>query len=606
MLAARRDRASGGLENGTGDGEVILDGCVTGDEALDELAVEADSGRAVELGDFGRHRARSERLEPPSDLADQDPVVGGLGEGAPEAILERVEGRERGRIAGDVLDERGEVDELLFLRAASSDFDDGEALQVLLLDDVEGVSRRERRGPGAIEERDDARIRSVARIVDERRAALLDPNEPDLGEAMHRLTNEDPRDAKPLDQDALGRHRRARRELAVEDRAGEPFEHVVGHVRPASGLQVVERHPNIVTWLPSWRKGDFLLVDEAASVGPWRRPGAAELRSALVKPIDLRSDTVTRPTRAMRQVMADADVGDDVYGEDPTVNRLEARAAEILGKEAALFVPSGTMANQIALQLLTQRSDEVLVGAGSHLETDESGAAAAWAGVQFRVVGTRGIYDLADFDAAWQPYDYHCPRTSVLAVENTHNRGGGRVFPQNDLLAVTGRARSRGLKLHLDGARLWNAAIASERSEAEISAPFDTVNVCYSKGLGAPIGSALASTKEAIEAARRFRKMFGGGMRQVGVIAAAALYALDHQRARLADDHDRARSLGDALRGVSAGATVLAVETNQVAIDTPNAAADDLVAACAETRRPRRRDGPAPDARGAPPRRRGR
>ncbi len=284
----------------------------------------------------------------------------------------------------------------------------------------------------------------------------------------------------------------------------------------------------------------------------------------------------------MRQVMADAEVGDDVYGEDPTVDRLERRTAEILGKEAAIFVPSGTMANQIALQLLTSRSDEVLVGAGSHLETDESGAAAAWAGVQFRVVGQGGLYDVADFDASFQPYDYHCPRTSVLAVENTHNRAGGRVFPQADLLAVTARARLRGLKLHLDGARLWNAAIASGKSEAEISAPFDTVNVCYSKGLGAPIGSALAGTKDAIDAARRFRKMFGGGMRQVGVIAAAALYALDHNRARLADDHDRARALGEALRGVSPGAHVLAVETNQMAIDTPNASADDLVAACAK------------------------
>jgi threonine aldolase len=300
-----------------------------------------------------------------------------------------------------------------------------------------------------------------------------------------------------------------------------------------------------------------------------------------VKTLDLRSDTVTRPTPAMREAMARAEVGDDVYGEDPTVDRLERRTAEILGKEASIFVPSGTMANQIALQLLTARGDEVLVGADAHLETDESGAAAAWAGVQFRAVGKRGPFDLADYDAAYRPYDYHCPRTSMLAIENTHNRAGGRVFPQADLLAIAGRARSHGLKLHLDGARLWNAAIASRRTEAEIAAPFDTVNVCYSKGLGAPIGSALASTKDAIELARRYRKMFGGGMRQVGVIAAAALYALENNRARLAEDHERAKSVGDALRGVSEFAHVLEVETNQVAIDTPNVAADDLVAACA-------------------------
>jgi threonine aldolase len=307
-----------------------------------------------------------------------------------------------------------------------------------------------------------------------------------------------------------------------------------------------------------------------------------DYRSRSMKPIDMRSDTVTQPTRGMRAAMADAEVGDDVYGEDPTVNRLEADTAALLGKEAALFVPSGTMANQIALQCLTRPGDEVIVGEEAHLEADESGAGAAWAGVQFRVAGKGGLFTAADLERAHRAPDYHAPRSALVAIENTHNRAGGRVFPEADVKAIVARARALGLALHLDGARLWNAAIASKRTEAELAAPFDTVSVCFSKGLGAPIGSAIAGDKAAMEAARRFRKMFGGGMRQAGVLAAAALYALEHHRARLADDHARALELGAALGDVSPRARVVAVETNQVAVDTAHAPAERLVEAAAK------------------------
>jgi threonine aldolase len=294
--------------------------------------------------------------------------------------------------------------------------------------------------------------------------------------------------------------------------------------------------------------------------------------------IDLRSDTVTRPTAAMRQAMADAEVGDDVYREDPTVRRLEERVAEITGKEAALFVPSGTMGNQIALLCHTQRGDEVVIGEGAHCAFYESGAGAAWSGVQFVVAGRGGLFTAAEAEAVIKPPHYYHPRTRLVALEDTHNRAGGRVFPEADARAITELARARGLALHLDGARIWNAAIATGRPVAALAAPFDTVSVCFSKGLGAPVGSAICGGAETIRAALRFRKMLGGGMRQAGVLAAAALHALERNRERLADDHAAARAIARALREVP-GAEVGEPETNIVNVDTPGVPAERLVEA---------------------------
>jgi threonine aldolase len=294
--------------------------------------------------------------------------------------------------------------------------------------------------------------------------------------------------------------------------------------------------------------------------------------------VDLRSDTFTRPTAPMRAAMAGADVGDDVWGEDATAALLEARAAEILGKEAALFVPSGTMANQIALLLHCRPGDEVIVGRGAHTRLYESGAGAAWAGVQFAEIGARdGTFEAADVEEACLPLDRNLPRTRLVAIENTHNRGGGTIWPRDRIEAVAALARARGLALHLDGARIWNAAIASGRPERELAAPFDTVSACFSKGLGAPVGSVIAGSAEAIERARRFRKMLGGGMRQVGVLCAAALYALDHHRARLADDHANARRLADGLARINGVCVEAArVATNIVIFELERVAAPEL------------------------------
>jgi threonine aldolase len=296
--------------------------------------------------------------------------------------------------------------------------------------------------------------------------------------------------------------------------------------------------------------------------------------------VDLRSDTVTRPSEAMREAMRRADVGDDVFGEDPTVRVLEAEVAKIAGKEAALFVTSGTMGNQLAIALHTRPGDEVIVGDGAHPVWYESGAGPALSGIQFAIAGTGGLYGPDDLDAAVKPRAYWCPRTSLACVENTHNRAGGRVFPQRDVEAVAARARAHGLALHLDGARLWNASVASKRAIVELAAPFDTVSLCFSKGLGAPVGSALCGTRDHVERARRLRKMWGGGMRQVGILAAAALYALEHNRARLADDHENARLFAERLARASGARVDLAgVETNIVNIDLERAHADDVVRA---------------------------
>ncbi len=285
--------------------------------------------------------------------------------------------------------------------------------------------------------------------------------------------------------------------------------------------------------------------------------------------IDLRSDTVTRPTPAMREAMARAVVGDDVYGEDPTVKELEERTAALLGKEAALFVSSGTMGNQLALLTGTRRADEVIVGEDAHMAFYESGAAPMLAGVQFAVAGTGGLFGADDVVRATKPSAYYHPRSSLVAVENTHNRGGGRVFPQRDVLEIAAVARRHGLGLHLDGARLWNASVATRLPPRELATPFDSVSVCFSKGLGAPVGSCFASDRDRVIAARRFRKILGGGMRQVGLLAAAALHALDHHVDRLAEDHARARRLAEALVGAPGVRLDPArVETNIVVFET--------------------------------------
>jgi threonine aldolase len=265
-------------------------------------------------------------------------------------------------------------------------------------------------------------------------------------------------------------------------------------------------------------------------------------------PIDLRSDTVTRPTPGMRAAMAAAEVGDDVFHEDPTVNELEERVARLLGKEAALFVPSGTMSNQIAIRVHTQPGDELLCDVNAHIYLYEAGAPAVLSGVTCRTLeGEHGILDPSQLEGKVRPVNDHSVRTRLVCLENTHNRGGGRVYPLEKVRAISTWARQQGLALHLDGARLWNAVVATGTPAAEWAGCFDTVSVCFSKGLGAPVGSALNGPREFIQRARRVRKVLGGGMRQAGVLAAAALYALENHRERLAEDHRNAQLLARAI-----------------------------------------------------------
>ena len=285
--------------------------------------------------------------------------------------------------------------------------------------------------------------------------------------------------------------------------------------------------------------------------------------------IDLRSDTVTRPTSAMRKAMAEAKVGDDVFGEDPTVNALQAKVAKILGKEASIFVPSGTMGNQLAIKSHTQPGDEVIIEATSHPYNFEGGASAVLSAVQFYCLrGVRGILDASQFEEAIRPDDHHFPVTKLICLENTHNRGGGTIYPLQKIAEITRFARSKGLLVHLDGARLWNASVASGIKPHEYAQWADSVSVCLSKGLGAPIGSLVAGTKPFIERVHRFRKMFGGGMRQVGILAAAGIYALDHHIERLKEDHRNAKRLAlglSEIQGVSIEPEH--VETNIVIFD---------------------------------------
>jgi threonine aldolase len=295
--------------------------------------------------------------------------------------------------------------------------------------------------------------------------------------------------------------------------------------------------------------------------------------------IDLRSDTVTRPSAGMRRAMAEAEVGDDQYGEDPTVNRLQERIAGLLGKEAALFVPSGTMANQIGLKLLTRPGDDVVVGDGAHIVWHESGAAAANSGVQFTVVGRGGLFTAHDFRAARKPQGHIVfPPTGLVAIENTHNRGGGVVFPQPDAVAICAAAHEFGVASYLDGARLFSAAAASGASLAMLARPFDIVSVALSKGLGCPVGSLVAGRRDDIARAVRIRRMFGGALRQAGILAAAGLFALDHNLGRLAEDHTNARLIAERLAGLPGIVLDLAtVQSNivifRLAADMPDAAA---------------------------------
>jgi len=273
----------------------------------------------------------------------------------------------------------------------------------------------------------------------------------------------------------------------------------------------------------------------------------------------------------MRRAMVDAEVGDDVFGEDPTVNRLEARVAELLGKEAAIFVPSGTMANQIAIRVLTEPGDEVILEADAHPFHYEAGGAAVIAGVTLRLVaGVRGVLDPAVVRGVVRPPNVHHAPPRLLSVENTANRGGGTVISVERCVELANVARDAGMHSHLDGARLWNAHVATGRALGEFATPFTVANVCFSKGLGAPVGSVWTGPRALAGKARRTRKMLGGGMRQAGILAAAALHALDHHVARLADDHARARALWEGLQ--TAGLDVEAApETNIVYVRVADA-----------------------------------
>ncbi|NQV73336.1 aminotransferase class I/II-fold pyridoxal phosphate-dependent enzyme [bacterium] len=288
-----------------------------------------------------------------------------------------------------------------------------------------------------------------------------------------------------------------------------------------------------------------------------------------MKVVDLRSDTVTRPDRGMLDAMMQAEVGDDVFNEDPTVLLLQEMVADLLGKDEALFVPSGTMSNQIAVALHTRPGDEVLLEAGSHIRNYESGAAAALWGVQLcPVSGKRGILAADDVIASirtgyeWEPV----PR--LLCVENTNNKAGGTIYPLDRILELGEVAKNHGLGYHLDGARIWNASVATGVSEKEIAAPFDTVSVCLSKGLGTPLGSVLSGNRTIMERARRIRKRLGGGMRQVGIVAAAGIYAIQNNRASLSDDHKKASVLATGLSSMkSVTLDIETVETNIVVFD---------------------------------------
>lgn len=282
--------------------------------------------------------------------------------------------------------------------------------------------------------------------------------------------------------------------------------------------------------------------------------------------VDLRSDTVTKPSEAMRQAMAKAEVGDDVFADDPTINRLQDKMAELLGKEAAIYVPSGSMANQTSIRSQTQPGDEIICHQDSHIYHYEAGAPAGLSGCSLKLLaGERGLFTAESVRAAIRPTDSHFPQSALIVVENTHNRGGGTIWSIDEIAKIRDVADEFNLKMHLDGARLMNACVATGHKPTDYTKYFDTVSICFSKGLGAPVGSVVASTKDMIRRVHRFRKMFGGGMRQGGIIAAGALYAIENNIERLAVDHANAKKLALAIAdmpGVSIHPET--VETNMV------------------------------------------
>lgn len=300
--------------------------------------------------------------------------------------------------------------------------------------------------------------------------------------------------------------------------------------------------------------------------------------------IDLRSDTITRPSMAMREMMAHAPVGDDVYGEDPTVNELQKKVAVLLGKEKALYVASGCMGNQLSIKAHTQPGDEIIVERESHIFNYETVAPAMVSNVQLNTIeGRYGIITAEQIKQAIRSREYYMPPTRLVCLENTHNRAGGTIYPIDEIRRIRDLVKSEGLLIHLDGARLWNACIATGISPQEYAQYFDSVSVCFSKGLGAPVGSAVAGSEEFIRKVHRYRKIFGGGMRQAGIIAAGALYALEHNRERLAEDHEKARYFAKEVSAISGFIVDMAsIQTNIVIIDvqrdglTPAAVLDTL------------------------------
>jgi len=298
------------------------------------------------------------------------------------------------------------------------------------------------------------------------------------------------------------------------------------------------------------------------------------------KIIDLRSDTVTRPSEAMRKAMYNAEVGDDGFKEDPTVNKLQEYAAELLGKEAALYVSSGVMGNQICLNVLTNPGDEVICDKDAHIFNYESGSPAALSGISlFPIDGKYGMFTAEQAEAALRPVSaYYMPRTKVIEVENTHNRGGGTVWKIEDIISLKNLAKKNNLFFNLDGARIWNASVATGISVKEFASHFDTLSCCLSKGLGAPVGSIIAGSKEFIEKAFRVRKAWGGGMRQVGILAAAGLYALQNNIERLKEDHEKAKYLAERINAnPNLDIDMKAVQTNILLFHPKNISVDQSI-----------------------------
>ncbi len=299
--------------------------------------------------------------------------------------------------------------------------------------------------------------------------------------------------------------------------------------------------------------------------------------------IDLRSDTVTRPSEAMRKAMYNAEVGDDVFKEDPTVNKLEQYAADLLGKEASLYVSSGVMGNQICLNVLTNHGDEVICERDAHIFNYESGSPAALSGIQLNPIdGKYGVISVEQVESFIRPASaYYMPRTKVIEVENTHNRAGGTIYPIENIIALKELAKKYNLFYHLDGARIWNASVASGISVKEYAKHFDTISCCLSKGLGAPVGSLIAGTKEFIKEAYRVRKAWGGGMRQAGIIAAAGLYALQNNIERLKEDHEKAKLLAERINAnPNLEIDMKAVQTNILLFHPKNISVENGIKKC--------------------------